>query len=164
MNLGFTEKAAKRIHLPSLPAPEFNEYSIRDWSVAFFFVNRSPHFLVMSANTLLSCVFYGNGINDTTSFIKTLSHSLDDLFEAYGQELIFRNFVEPRSHETFYFKSFSKSLIASLNSNINHIKKSNFFGDLTPLEMSIKLNQMPIGAINYASAHENFNAVIKRGI
>jgi hypothetical protein len=164
MRIGHTEKAAKKINLPALPKADFNDFTLKDWSVSTFTLNRVPYFLVMSANTYLSCIFYAKGVNDSTSFIKAMSFNLGELFDHLNHSLIYRNFIDPRSHGSTLFKSLSKSLISNMNRRIEEMKMTERLLELSPHEISIQLNNVPLGVLNNTTPEKQLNVVIKNGI
>lgn len=164
MRIGLTEKASKKIHLSGLPKLEESDFSLQDWSISLFVVNRIHFYMATNAKTYLSTVFPAKGINDSTGLIKHLSWSLEALFKEYNQELIFQNFVEPRSQEIFYYKSLSKSLVSNMNQKSQDMKYMPSFLELSPLEISIMLNEAPMGCINYNSALQELQETLKHGI
>lgn len=84
---------------------------------------------------------------------------LQELMIEDGFEFIFRRFLIPAAGTVRFSKALNRSITGSMNDLVYHAKVYLVKMGLLPLEASIRLNEVPFGALHYRNARVVFGSL-----
>ena len=149
-----TLKLAKKLHEPDLSAalgPARDP--LLDWHAALFVANRYQYMLVMNTFSLFSVVLPGSGIVDLGSFLDEVLAGIRDTM-AHSGLFLYPSRIAPNTDRVSICKTLGPSPVGSLNDMVWHASGHLIEGDLSPLEASLRLNDMPCGPLKYRTPLE----------
>jgi hypothetical protein len=153
MVLRLTRKLADKIKIKSLP--EYDEGSvIEEWYGHMFIADRIQYMLFTNAFSLYSVLFPGKGINDIKTFFETATHNLSETLKKDGFEIMVGRFITDKIEIIDICKTNNPGILGSMNDMISHSKF--YFSDyqMTPSEISRRLNEMPYSYLKYKNPSE----------
>ena len=164
-----SQKLAKKTKagtLPSLP-PDENPYA--DWSANLFTADRTQYIILTNTQSLYSVVMCGKGITDDCLFIDRALENIREFMDDDGQSFVYQRFIVPASSSVKFGKALNRSVTGSMNDMIVHAKHWLTEGELSPFEVGIKLNQIPMSVLRgpkserYGIPREVFKLLSDRG-
>ena len=149
MVLRLTRKLADKLKIKSLPEYDDKISAFDEWYAHMFIADRTQYMLFTNAYSLYSVLFPGKGINDIKSFFESAFHNLSEVLKKDGYEHMVGRFITDKIEIIDISKTNNRGILGSMNDMIAHSKF--YFSDyqMTPLEISRKLNVMPYGYLKY---------------
>ena len=118
-----------------------------DWSARSFAVGRAQYILLSNTASLYSTVSYVRGILSAHHFIVRAMSSIREVMEADGQAIAYERFIVPATGSVGFAKTLNRSVTGSMTDLVKLAKSWLFEGDLSPHDVSFKLNEVPMSAI-----------------
>lgn len=128
-----------------------------DWTAHLFRADRTQYIIITNTVSLYSMVMYGRGITDDSNFIKSAISNIIDHLRYDGFGFIAERIVIPNTFKVSFSKPLNRSVTGSMNELIFQAKYDLESGDISPYDLSQKLNEMPLSYIGYSSPKEAFN-------
>lgn len=159
MILRFSTKLGGKIHeVPSTTA-EFDGGYFADWSGHLFRFDRTQYILVVNSHSLFSTTIYGRGVTDFNTFFSSWSAQLRELHSDYGLKEIYDCQVAPTMGNIRISKVGNRSITGSLNELCIQAKSYLGQSDLSPYDISIRLNNVPMSAIDMKSPLDYYRSL-----
>jgi hypothetical protein len=161
-----SQKLNAKIKSGVLAALPLHENPFADWSAHLFVANRTQYILLSNTKSLYSTVMYGRGITDDGHFIDCALSSIRQFMEDDGQESIYRRFVAPASGSVRFARALDRSVTGSMNELIRHAAVWLTEGELSPLDVSFRLNEILLsvledsGSFPYGKPREAFRKLV----
>jgi hypothetical protein len=155
-----SQKLANKIHekpAKSLPL-DANPYA--DWSGHLFTADRTQYVIVTNTISLYSAVLYGRGITDDNQFLRRALDTIREGMDDDGLEFIHRRFVAPSTATCQFSKALNRSVTGSVNDMVQCAKFLLTEQELSPFDIAIKLNEMPMSALKYANPREALKQLV----
>lgn len=160
MILRLTQKCAKKIDsldaLNDLPRDE-NPYL--DWSANLFRAQRVQYIIITNTTSLYSTIMYGRGITDNSDLIRGIKSTLRVFLEVDGNEFIYRRFIETDESPIMFAKSLNRAVTGSMNDLIAHARFHLEYGEISPWDVSFKLNEIPMSYLKYSNPKKVFRTM-----
>lgn len=154
-----SQKLAKKIKVAPktcLP-PDPNPFA--DWSAHVFTAERTQFIILTNTPSLYSAVMFGGGIADDSLFIRQALDCICELMVEDGFEFIYRRLIAPATEEVAFSKALNRSVTGSMNDLVRCARLWLFERDLSPLDTSFKLNDIPMSALQYRRQREVFKGL-----
>ncbi len=135
-------KAGKLIEMP------LDENPYADWSCHLFTADRTQYIILMNTASLYSCVMYGRGISDDSTFIARALDTIREFTADDGKQFIYRKFIAPSSGTVSFAKALNRSVTGSMNDHI-HAAKFMLEDDMAPSDIGYRLNETPMSALKW---------------
>ncbi len=157
MIMRITAKLGKKIgHTPSQVLPlAANPFT--DWTANVFFAERTQYIIITNTATLYSGVMYGKGVTDNSIFLQRVMNTLFDTLHSDGFGFIFERLIAPDASKVFFSKSLSRAVTGSMNDLIFQARCCLVDADLSPFDLSFRLNETPLSYIGHDSPREAFH-------
>ena len=156
-------KLGKKIKCPPtrpLPAHE-NPYA--DWSAHLFVADRAQYILVTNTVSLYSLVMFGRGITNDGEFLKRAITYLGELMEHDGYQFIRERVFTPETGRISFAKALNRSVTGSMNDLVFNAQIILTKEEISPYDVSYKLNDIPMSYLSYDRPHDAFGQMeIKR--
>jgi len=149
-----SQKLAKKIKTAPtrvLP-PDGNPFA--DWSAHLFTADRAQYILLTNTASLYSTVMHGRGVSCDNELLKRGLSQIRALMIDDGLELIYTRLVGPSTGTIHFSKGLNRSVTGSMNDLVYHAKMWLIQGELSPHDVSFKLNEIPMSALAYANPRE----------
>ena len=143
-----SKKLNTKIKAGTLPSLPLDENPFADWSVHLFVADRMQYILLTNTKSLYSAMMFGKGITDDGIFIDRALSNLREFMQGDGQEFIYRRFIAPASGTVRFAKALDRSVTGSMNDLIIHATAWLIEGDLSPFDVTCKLNDIPFSSLN----------------
>lgn len=162
----FSDKLMTKVKAGALGALPLDENPLADWSAGLFLVGRTQYILLSNTKTLYSTVMYGKGITDESDFIERALSSIREFLEANGQGAAFERFIAPASGSVRFANALDRSVTGSMNDMVKHAAFWLAEGDLSPHEVGVRLNGIPMSALindksDYGFPRDVFEALVE---
>ena len=154
-----TQKLAKKIDAEVSNNLPLDRNPFADWSSHLFTVQRVQHIIITNTSSLYSFVMYGRGITDKNQFIKWVVSAMREFMRVDENEFIYRRLIEPRIYQIMFSKALNRSVTGSMN---ELVKVARFFmmdDDMSPFDVSFRLNEIPMSQLKYMHPREAFMAM-----
>lgn len=158
MILRLSQKLASKIHENPDTSLQLDGNPYADWSGHLFTADRAQYIIVVNTASLYSAVFFGRGITDDGQLIHRALDTIRDVMDSDGLEFIHRRFVAPSAATVRFSKALNRSVIGSMNDMIQCAKSLLSADELSPFDIALRLNEMPMSALKFANPRE----VLKR--
>lgn len=152
--LRLSQKLAKKVgESPSrvLP-PDANPFA--DWSAHLFTADRTQYIVISNTASMYSAVMFGAGITWDGELIQRALSQVREVMEDDELEFFYERFVAAASGTVRISKSLNRSVTGLMNEFVAHAKFWLAEGELSPYEVSFKLNEMPMAPHKYANPRE----------
>jgi hypothetical protein len=160
-----SQKLNDKIRTGRLPALRLDENPFADWSATVFSADRTQYILLTNTKSLYSTVLYGKGITDDGQFIERAFSTIRDFMESDGLGFIYHRFIASSSATVRFAKALNRSVTGSMNDLIRHAEYWLTNEEVSPHDVSIKLNGTLMSAIAptkaevYGKPREAFKAM-----
>jgi hypothetical protein len=161
-----SHKLNAKIKAGTLATLALDENPFADWSAGLFLVGRSHYLLWSNTKSLYSTVLPGKGVTDESALIERALSSIREVMEADGQGAPFQRFIAPASASIRFAKALNRSVTGSMNDLIHHATAWLAEDDLSPHEVSFRLNDILLSALArsdsfpYGKPREAFKALV----
>ena len=135
-----TQKLAKKVKLPPLPAQPEGENPFIDWTAHLFRAERAQYIIVTNTASLYSLVMYGRGVTDDNDLIKDTLSFMREFMADEGYEFIYRRLIAPNTSRISLAKATNRHVIGSMNELIYEAKLYLTERQLSPFETSRQIN------------------------
>jgi hypothetical protein len=159
MILRLSEKLNTKITAGTSRALPLDDNTYADWSATLFVADRTQYILLTNTNSLYSVVMYAREITNDGRFIERALSNIRAFMEADDQEFVYLKFVAPSSASVHFAKALNRSVTGSMNDLIMHAKVWLTEGELSPLDIGFKLNQIPFSSLKYLSPRDAFKSM-----
>lgn len=127
-----------------------------DWSAHLFTAERAQYILIANTVSLYSRVMFGRGITDDGAFLDRAISSISELLEDDGLQLIRERVFLPNTSSCSFSKALNRSVIGSINELVMYAQVILSSEEISPYDLSFKLNDMLMSYIEYDSPREAF--------
>lgn len=159
MILRLSGKLAKKIKAAPTKVLALDSNVHADWSASLFTADRAHYIMLTNTASLYSTVLHGGGVSSDSRFLERGLGSLREFMADDGQEFVYRRLIAPATATVHFSKAYSRSVTGSMNDLIFHAKVWLADGELSPHDVSFKLNEIPMSALGYANPREAFKAL-----
>jgi hypothetical protein len=149
MILRSTLKLSQKLKIKSFQDYENKVSAFEEWYGHLFTVNRIQYVLFTNAYSLFSTILPGKGINNISTFINSTNYWLSEVFREEGCENMVGRFITNNSGIIDVCKTNNRGILGSMNDMIFNSKFYLSEYQLTPLEISKRLNEIPYGYLQY---------------
>jgi hypothetical protein len=156
MILRVTAKLGKKIGfmpgktLPSDPNP------FADWSAALFTADRVQYVLLTNTASLYSMVMYGRGMSNDDVFLDRVTDYMGEFLRDHGHEFIHRRLVMPAMGVITFSRALNRRVTGSMNDLIFQAKFHLSREEISPWDVSVRLNDVPMSYLSYEKAESRF--------
>lgn len=147
MILRLSQKLNKQIKAGKLTEMPLDENPYADWSCHLFTADRTQYIIMSNTKSLYSCVMYGRGISDASTFIARALATIREFTADDGKHFIYRKFIAPSSGMVSFAKALNRSITGSMNDHI-HAAKLMLEDNMAPSEIGFRLNETPMSALS----------------
>jgi len=154
-----TQKLAKKVKLPKLPAMPDGRNPFIDWTAHLFTAERAQYIIVTNTASLYSLIMYGRGITDDNELIQGMLAFMREYMVDDGCEFVYRRLIAPHSGIVTFAKSTNRHVIGSMNELIFEAKLYLIERRLSPFETSQQINQTPMSYLDYNCPKEAFRLI-----
>lgn len=160
MILRLSQKLGKKLgYQPTEALPlETNPYV--DWSGHLFRADRVQYIILSNTASLYSVFMYGRGITNDSLFIKEAMSILSETLHDDGFEFIAKRLVTPAAARVSLSKPLNRSVTGSMNNLIMMAQCYLEDEDISPYDLSFKLNGVIMSYIHYDSPREAFSRLL----
>lgn len=165
MIIRLSQALATKLKEGILRSSPLEENPYADWSAHLFTADRAQYIIVANTKSLYSVVMYGKGITDGGVFIDRALSNLREFMEDDGQSFVYQRFVAPSSASVRFAKALDRSVTGSMNELIKFAKHWLEEGNVAPLEIGFRLNDILLSALGqskewpYGKPKEAFKAL-----
>ncbi len=151
MIIRLTQKLAKKIKTAPTRVLPLDTNPLADWSAHLFTADRAQYILLANTASLYSTVVYGAGITDDNELLRRGLSQVREFMADDGQEFLYQRFVAPSTGTVRFSKALNRSVTGSMNDLVYHAKIWLAEGELSPHDVSFKLNEIPMSSLGYAN-------------
>jgi hypothetical protein len=130
-----------------------------DWSAHLFTAERAHYILITNTASLYSTVMHGRGVSTDSQFLDRAIGQIREFMVDDGQEFVYRRLIALSTGTVQFSKSLNRSVNGSMNDLTYHAKVWLTEGELSPHDVSFKLNEIPMSALGYANPRETFKSL-----
>jgi hypothetical protein len=164
MILRISTKLGRRLRVTPRESLALDPNPFADWSVRDFTVERLGYILVTHTTSLYSAVLPGRGIADESRLIEEIMSFLREILTGDGFGLIFQRRVVPSTVTVSWSKALNRSVTGSMNDLVVQAQHCLIGKGLSPYDTSFRLNQIPMGALDYGYPRKAFEQLIDSGL
>ncbi len=159
MIIRLSQKLGKKLgYQPTDTLPlDTNPYA--DWTGHLFRADRTQYIMLSNTASLYSVIMYGRGITHDSIFIKDAMTTLSETLHDDGFEFIAQRLVIPEAARISLSKPLNRSVTGSMNNLIMIAKCYLEDGDVSPYDLSFKLNGVIMSYINNFTPREAFSGL-----
>jgi hypothetical protein len=156
-----SHKLSTKIKAATLSEMPLDDNPYADWSCNLFIVDRAQYIILSNTPSLYSMILLGKGVPNTDAFVDRALSGIREFTEYDGQAFDFERFIAPAIEKVSFAKALSRSVTGSMNDLIYHAKMWLTEGELSPFDASVKLNEIPMSALDYANPREVFKSLAR---
>ena len=102
---------------------------------------------------------YGRGITDDSIFLKAALSHLQEFMVEDGFEFLYRRLVAPATGLIHFSKTGNRRVLGSINDLVFQAKVYLEDDELSPYDVSERINRSPMSLLNYRNPKEAFGAL-----
>ena len=156
MIVRLSSKLGKKLKfLPTEVLPAHNN-PYADWSAHLFTADRAQYILIANTVSLYSTVIFGRGINHDGVFLDRAISSISELIEDDGFQLIRERVFLPETSSISFSKALNRSVTGSMNELVIYAQTILSEEEISPYDLSFKLNDMLLSYIDYVPPREAY--------
>ena len=149
MIIRLTQKLANKIKVVPATALPRHQNPFADWAANLFTVRRVQYVLLTNSASLYSVIFHGRGLSSPDMFLERALSALADQMRSAGFGAIFDQCITPLMREIIFSKTGDRGLLGSMNDHVRCAGYDLENPDESPLTASFKLNETPMGLLDY---------------
>jgi hypothetical protein len=115
--------------------------------------------MTLALQSLYSMVMPGKGAADEDRFIEKVKSYMSAFLHAAGHHSIFEKFVAPSMSRVTFSKALNRSVTGSMNDMVFQAEVDLIHFNLSPFELSLRLNQTPYSSLKYIHPRRAFEAL-----
>jgi hypothetical protein len=150
---------SEKIHTPNLPTAPTAENPYLDWHATLFRARRNQYIMVSNSKSLFSIFMHGAGITDFDKFYKRMGESIKDIMHDIGADHIYQRIIAPDAGAIHLAKAQDRRIIGSMNEQVFFAKTILYEEEISPFDLSFKVNEFILSTIKYATPKEAFWAM-----
>lgn len=154
MIIRVTQKLGQKIHVVPEGVLPVDPNPFADWSASVFVIARTQYILLTNTATLYSALMYGKGITSGSNFVQQAVHSIGEVLKTADHEFFFSRLVLPSTGSVSFSKALNQSVTGSMNDFRVHVEGYIYFSTASLLDMSLRLNRLPVRSLKYANPDE----------
>jgi hypothetical protein len=154
MVIRLSQKLATKIKTAPTRVLPLDENPLADWSAHFFIADRAHYILITNTASLYSTVLHGRGIASEDAFLSRGLSQIRECMTDDGLEFLYQQFVAPATRTVRFSKALNRSVIGSMNDLTLGAKAWLSEGELSPYDVSFRLNETPMSALGYSNPRE----------
>ena len=147
--------------MPVLPFDQ-NRNPLLDWSAHLFTAQRIQYVILTNTASLYSMVMPGRGMTSDKKFIQEVLSSMREFMTMDGNKFIFEKHIEPQQREVFFSKIVDRRVTGSMNDLVFQAKVYLIEVQLSPFEVSSRLNESPMSYLNYDRPKDELQKLVLR--
>jgi len=133
---------------------------LADWSAHVFTADRAQYVLLTNTAALYSALIHGAGITSDNRLFDRGREALRELMTYDGLEFLYMRLVAPTTETVRFSKSLNRSVTSSMNDLVRVAKLMLIQDKLSPYDVALRLNEMPMSAIRYANPREALKSLV----
>ncbi len=149
MVLRLTKRLADKLKIKSLPEYYDQVSAFDEWYGHLFKADRTQYMLFTNAYSLYSTLLPGKGINNIKSFFEMAGYYLFEALKEDNCENMIGRLITNKIEIIDVCKTNNRGILGSMNDMIAHSKFYLLEYQLTPIEISTRLNEMLYSYLNY---------------
>ena len=153
-----TQKLAQKLKIKSLQKYDEKVSAFEEWYGHLFSADRIQYILFTNAYSLYSTIVPGRGINNLRSFLDLTGYWLSEVLKEEGRENMIGRLFTNNTEIIDVCKTTNRGVLGSMNDMVAQSKFYISECQLTPIEISKRLNETPYSYLEY----NNPLAVIKQ--
>lgn len=157
-----SKKLATKLRLECVKPLPLNPNPLADWSAHLFTADRTQYVILTNTAALYSVVTNGRGMASDSEFITRSLDCIQELLGHDGLDSIYSRLIAPASATMQFSTALNRSVTSSMNDLVFHAKIWLTEGGLSPFEASFKLNNVPMGSLDYRYPIEAFKSLAEQ--
>ena len=157
-----SKKLATKLHLECVKSLPLDPNPLADWSAHLFTADRTQYVILTNTATLYSVVTNGRGMASDAEFIERALDCIHELLVHDGLDSIYGRLIAPAPATMQFSTARNRSVTGSMNDLVFHAKVWLTEGGLSPFEASFKLNNVPMGSLDYQYPIEAFKELAQQ--
>ncbi len=154
MIVRISAKMSKKIHIKLAKSLAADPNPFADWSTHLFTADRTQYILITNTASLYSMVMYGRGITDDSQFLGRITSTMGEFMRDDGHVFLFERLVAPSTARVTFSKPLNRAVIGSMNDLVFQAKVLLIEQEMSPWDTSLRLNEVPMSYLKYASPRE----------
>lgn len=154
-----TQKLTKKIKISPSRCLPLDRNPFTDWTAHLFTAQRAQYIIVTNTQSLYSMVMYGRGISDDNQFLQMTLSYMREFMADDSNEFLFRRLIAPRTRDISFSKTGDRRVLGSINDLVFHAKIHLVEGEMSPFDVSLRLNDIPMSFLGYNNPKEAFTAM-----
>jgi hypothetical protein len=156
MIIRFSKMLSEKIHTPNLPTAPTADNPYLDWHATFFRAQRAQYIMVSNSKSLFSIFLHGSGVTNFQKFFERFSDTLRDTLHDLSADLIYQRIIAPDTGSIRLAKAQDKRIIGSMNEQTFYAQTFLNSEEISPYDLSFRVNELILSIIKYASPKEAF--------
>ena len=152
-----TAKLGKKIGYKPAEILPLDANPFVDWTADLFIADRTQYIIITNTASLYSMAMYGRGITDDSVFLQRALRYIIDTLHHDGFGFIADRLIAPNTMKISFSKSLNRAVTGSMNELIFEAKYRLENQNISPYELSLRLNEMPLSYIDRKSPREAFS-------
>ncbi len=154
-----SQKIGKKIGISPSTCLPMDDNPYLDWSAHIFSAERTQYILITNTSSLYSLIIYGKGINSDNKFLQMAFSEMRELMADDNNQFLFERLIAPNTGKVSFSKSGDKRVIGSMNDLIHHAKYYLTEGNLSPYDVTLRLNEILMSYLKYNSPRNAFKTL-----
>jgi hypothetical protein len=159
MIIRLTSTLANKIKESDLPLLPADPNPFADWAARLFTADRAQYILITNSASLYSVVIYGRGVTDDNALLHGMTDMMREVMEKDGFRLIYEKQVAPQAARVSFSKALSRSVTGSMNDLVFQAKWHLIRDELSPYDVSFRLNETPMSYLKYRHPRDAFQSM-----
>ncbi len=156
MIVRITSKLGTKIGVtPSMVIPA-DPNPFADWTAHLFYADRTQYIMITNTLSLYSMVMPGTGITTGSMFLHKVTNYMFEFLHDDGLRFLYERLISPAMVHVSFSKTLNRSITGSMNDLVHQAKAYIINDYISPLDVSFKLNDMPLSYIKYDSPRDVF--------
>lgn len=153
---------AKKIKETDVPSSPRDPSPFADWTARLFTADRTQYIMISNTVSLYSVVIYGRGVTDDNRLIHGMMDMMRDVMEEDGFRLLYERQLAPQGASVSFAKSLNRSVTGSMNDLVFQAKLHLAREELSPFDVSFRLNETPMSYLKYHNPRKAFQFMAQR--
>jgi hypothetical protein len=156
MIIRFSKMLSDKIHESDLSVVSSAENPYLDWHAHIFRHRRAQYIMVSNSKSLFSIFMHVAGVTNFQRFFERMRDILRDTLHDIGADLIYQRIIAPNTGSILLAKAQDKRIISSMNDHIGFAKAILDDEEISPYDLSFRINENILTIIKYATPKEAF--------